>query len=61
MTGLFLITAMEGPGLPSRVLLADPHECRDCARMTIFFVNRWGETRCVACDIKAEKERLEVN
>lgn len=31
------------------ILADDPHECPKCHRMTFFFENRNGETRCTAC------------
>ena len=51
----------EGPGAPENIWLSNPAKCGECETMRIFFINRFGSTRCFVCDMLAEKERMEAN
>lgn len=43
------MSAVGGAG-ETRIMAKEPKECGTCHRMTHFFVNRDGQTRCVLCD-----------
>ena len=35
-----------------------PHECVECHRVTHFFENRLGRTRCIVCTMEMERETV---
>jgi len=39
-------------------VVSEPRECA-CNRMTFFFINRDGKTRCIECDDKYKQEKGE--
>jgi len=45
-----LVLVRVGPEGEGLVIVAEPLVCKGCASLHYFFINRNGQTRCLACD-----------
>jgi hypothetical protein len=59
LAGIEFCAFLDGPGLPVSIRTEESRVCGFCGQIAYSFVNRFGRTRCLACDAREYPQRGE--